>query len=174
MFCDTRKRLFRCCANTLWCSARVYIRAALLLDIYINDLPQPIPILSHNNTKQWKLYQFIFGMIKQKLFFSRFKSPPRLILSNGNYSLKQPNTVEYLPCDLDSNLNRESRACRVPKNINRKLSFLWSQSNYLNYLCRRLLCNALIQVHFEYGCAISPLWLWMYIMVSSLVLDLKN
>ena len=42
---------------------------------------------------------------------------------------------------------------RVLKKINTKLNFLWRQSNYLNYLPRRLLCNALIQLHFDYGCA---------------------
>ena len=41
---------------------------------------------------------------------------------------------------------------RVLKKINTKLNFLRKQSNYLNYLSRRLLCNALIQPHFDYGC----------------------
>ena len=43
-------------------------------------------------------------------------------------------------------------APRVLKKIKTKLNFLWRQSNYLNYLSRRLLCNALIQFHFDYGC----------------------
>ena len=43
-------------------------------------------------------------------------------------------------------------ARRVLKKINTKLNFLWRQSNYLNYSSRRLLCNALIQPHFDYGC----------------------
>ena len=43
-------------------------------------------------------------------------------------------------------------ARRVIKKINTKLNFLWRQSNYLNYSSRRLLCNALIQLHFDYGC----------------------
>ena len=42
--------------------------------------------------------------------------------------------------------------CRVPKKFNAKVNFLWRQSNYLNYSSRRLLCNALIQPHFDYGC----------------------
>ena len=67
------------------------------------------------------------------------KSPPKLTISYGEYSLEQHNTVEYLKCYLDSNLNGESVACRVLKKINAKLNFLWSQSNYLNYWSRRLL-----------------------------------
>ena len=43
-------------------------------------------------------------------------------------------------------------ARRVLKKINTKLHFLWRQSSYLNYSSRRLLCNALIQPHFGYGC----------------------
>ena len=125
-------------------------------------------MIYHNQYQFWAIIipssenctNLFWGWQNKNFFFSWFKSPPRLIISNGDYSLKQHNNVEYLACDLDSNLNKESRACRVPKNINRKLSFLWSQSIYLKYLYRRLLCNALIQAHFEYGCTISPLWLW--------------
>ena len=43
-------------------------------------------------------------------------------------------------------------ARRVIKKINTRLNFLWRQSIYLNYSSRRLLCNALIQTYFAYGC----------------------
>ena len=79
------------------------------------------------------------------------KNPPKLS-TYGDYSLKQHNTVEYLGCYLDSNLNRESLAHRVLKKINTKVNFLWRQSNYLNYSSRRLPCIALMQPHFDYGC----------------------
>ena len=80
------------------------------------------------------------------------KSPPKLSISYGDYSIKQCNTVEYLGCYNDSNLNVESMARRVLKKINTKLNLLWRQSNYFNYSSRRLLCNAVIQPHFDYGC----------------------
>ena len=98
-------------------------------------------------------------MIKQKQFFSlEWKSPPKLRISYGDYSLKQHSTLEYHGCYLDSNLNGESMACRVLKKINTKLNFLSRQSKYWNYSSRRLLCNALIQPHFDYGCTSwSPL-----------------
>ena len=70
------------------------------------------------------------------------KSPPKLNISYGDYSLEQHNIVEYLGCYLDSNLNGKSKARRVLKKISTKL----------NYSSRRLLCNALIQSHFDYGC----------------------
>ena len=65
---------------------------------------------------------------------------------------KQHNTVECLGCYLDSNLYGESMAFIVLKKINIKLLFLWRQCNYLNYSYRRLVCNALVQPHFDYGC----------------------
>ena len=40
----------------------------------------------------------------------------------------------------------------VLKKINTNLNFLCRQNNYLNYSSRKLLCNALIQLHFDYGC----------------------
>ena len=87
------------------------------------------------------------------------KSPTKLSISYGDYSLTQHNTVEYLGCYLHSNLNRESKARRVLKNINTKLNFLSRQSNYLNYSSGKLLCNALTQPHFDYECTswYSPL-----------------
>ena len=80
------------------------------------------------------------------------KSPTKLSISYGDYCLKQHNTVEYLGCYLDSNLNGESMAHRVLKKKNVNLIFLWRQSNCLSYSSGRLLCNALIQPYFDYGC----------------------
>ena len=59
-----------------------------------------------------------FGDDKTKAtFFSRMKSPPKLIIPYGDYSLRQHNTVEYLLCYLDSNLNGEPMARRVLKRL---------------------------------------------------------
>ena len=43
-------------------------------------------------------------------------------------------------------------ASKVLRKINAKLKFLYRQSRYLTPVYRRLLCNALIQPHFNYGC----------------------
>ena len=43
-------------------------------------------------------------------------------------------------------------AQKVLNNINGKLNFLYKQATFLNPTCKRLLCNALIQHHFDYGC----------------------
>ena len=76
----------------------------------------------------------------------------RLGIITRGYSLKQHSTVEYLACYLDSDRNDELLVRRVLKKINAKLNFSWRQSNYLNYSSRRLLSNAFIQPHFDYGC----------------------
>ena len=51
--------------------------------------------------------------------------PPKLSISYRDYTLKQQNTVEYLGCYLDYNLNGESMVRRVLKKINTKLNLLW-------------------------------------------------
>ena len=68
---------------------------------------------------------------------------------NRNYYLIQHKAVEYLGY---SDLKGESVNRRVLEKINTKLNLLLRQSNYLNYPSRRLLYNALIQAHFDYGC----------------------
>ena len=41
---------------------------------------------------------------------------------------------------------------KVLNKINGKLKFLYRQATFLNPTCKRLLCNALIQPQFDYGC----------------------
>ena len=43
-------------------------------------------------------------------------------------------------------------ASKVLNKINDKLKFLYRQTRYLTVAYRRLLCNALIQPHFDYEC----------------------
>ena len=87
-----------------------------------------------------------FGDDKTKtIFFFRMKGLPKPSQPYEVYSLIQHDTVEYFRCHLDININRESMARRVFLKLIR-------QGNYENYSSRRLLCNAVIQPHFDYGC----------------------
>lgn len=62
---------------------------------------------------------------KTKFFFLSWKeTPPKLNISCGDYSLKQHNTVEYIGCYRDSNLNGEPMARKVFKR------FLQSEISY--------------------------------------------
>ena len=94
-----------------------------------------------------------FGEDKTKsILFTRGKTPEKLNISFQDHSIRQYNCVEYLGCFLDYNLNGEIMARKILKKINDKLKFLYRQADFLNPSCKRLLCNALIQPHFDYGC----------------------
>ena len=75
-------------------------------------------------------------------------------ISFAGYSIKQHDTVEHLGCQLDSKLSDEALASKVLRKINAKLKLLYRESIYLIIpTFRRLLCNALIQAHFDCGCS---------------------
>ena len=44
-------------------------------------------------------------------------------------------------------------ALNVVNKINNKLKFLYRKNSFLTPALRRLLCNALIQPHFDYACS---------------------
>ena len=66
--------------------------------------------------------------------------------------IKQDKHVNYLGCVLN-----ETMALRVIGKINSKLKFLYRKNRFLDVPLSRLLCNALIQPHFDYaGTACYP------------------
>ena len=60
--------------------------------------------------------------------------------------------MNYLGCVLDETILGETMALRVIEKINYRLKFLYRKNRFLDVLLRRLLCNALIQLHFYYAC----------------------
>ena len=100
-----------------------------------------------------------FGEDKTKsILFSKTIGLKEINISFAGHNIKKHKTVEYLSCQLDCKLI-EAMASRVLKKINAKLKFLYRQSRSLTPAYRRLLCNALIQPHFDYGCSSwLPLW----------------
>ena len=94
-----------------------------------------------------------FGEDKtNSIFFTRSKTPAKLNISFQDHLFKQYNCVEYLGCFVDYNLNGETIAWKALSKFNSKLNFLYRQATFLNPTCKRLLCNALIQPRFDYGC----------------------
>ena len=67
--------------------------------------------------------------------------------------IKQYHTVTYLGCLLDETLSGESMALKVINKINSRLRFLYRKNRFLSPPLRRLLCNSLIQPHFDYACS---------------------
>ena len=96
-----------------------------------------------------------FGEDKTKsiLFGSKhkLKNIKELDIKYGEIKIKQNSKVTYLGCILDNNLSGESMATKVMKTVNNRLKFLYRKQTFLNSTLRRLLCNALIQPHFDYA-----------------------
>ena len=78
---------------------------------------------------------------------------------------KQHDTSECLTCQIDYKLSDEATASKVLKKINSKLKLLYRQNTFLTHSFRRLLCNALIQPHFDLSTSL---------MVSSFKEKFKN
>ena len=98
-----------------------------------------------------------FGEDKTKsiLFASKnkIKNLEKLDIQHGNIKIKQHQKVTYLGCILDEDMSGESMATSVLGKINAKLRFLYRKNKFLNTPLRRLLCNALIQPHFDFACS---------------------
>ena len=60
--------------------------------------------------------------------------------------------VEYIGFLLDENMSVEPMARMVLKKVNGKKKFLYRQSRYLSYPLKRMLCNTLIQPHYDLAC----------------------
>ena len=96
-----------------------------------------------------------FGKEKTKsiLFASKpkIKRVPKLKIKYENIQIKQHSKVTYFGCILDETMSGESIALKVINKINSTLTFLQRKNKFLTQVLRRLLCNAPIQLHFDYA-----------------------
>ena len=83
----------------------------------------------------------------------RLKKLDILDIKRGDIKISQQNKVTYLGCILDNDMSGESMAARVMNKISGRLNFLYRKQSFLNPKLRRMLCNALIQPHFDYACS---------------------
>ncbi len=60
--------------------------------------------------------------------------------------------MKYLGCIFDESLSGKSMCLHVLNKLNSKLKFLYRKNKFLTPSLRRLLCNALIQPHFDFAC----------------------
>ena len=99
-----------------------------------------------------------FGEHKTKsiLFASEFKkkNTKKRHIKYGDIQIKQHSKVKYLGCLLDKTMSGEAMALNVVNKINNKLKFLSRKNSFLTPVLRHLLCNALIQSHFDYACSV--------------------
>ena len=93
--------------------------------------------------------------IKSILFatISKIKKVRKLNIKFENIQIKQHSKVKYLGCMLDETMSGETMALSVINKINNKLKFLYRKKRFLTPTLSRLLCNALIQPHFDDACS---------------------
>ena len=94
-----------------------------------------------------KTKSILFGTKRQ------LKDQRDLNLKYGDIEIKQHSKVTYLGYSLDNILSGEHMAAKILNTINNRLKFLYRKQKFLSLSLRRLLCNALIQPHFDYACA---------------------
>ena len=92
--------------------------------------------------------------IKSIIFSSKrkVKKASPLNIQYKDINIKQYSKVTYLGCILDETLSGESMATHVINKVNSRLRFLYRQNKFLDIPPRRLLCNAMIQLFFDYSC----------------------
>ena len=61
--------------------------------------------------------------------------------------------MTYLGCILEERMSGGSMANKVISKVNARLKFLHRKNKYLTPNLRLLLCNTLIQPHFDYACS---------------------
>ena len=71
----------------------------------------------------------------------------------GEEIIKHVKSVKYLGVQIDDDLSGSSIVKETIKKANTRLKFLYRNRNMLNFECRKTLCSALIQCHFDYSCS---------------------
>ena len=98
-----------------------------------------------------------FGDDKTKsiLFATKFKIKKvrKLNIKYGDIQIKQHSKVKYLGCMLDETMSGETMALSVINKINNKQKIFYRKNRLLTPTLRWLLCNALIQPHFDCSCS---------------------
>ena len=99
-----------------------------------------------------------FGEDKTKsiLFASqrKIKTIKKLNIKYQDIEIKQHSQVTYLGCVMDETMSGEPMALKVINKTNEKLKFLYWKNSFLTPGLRLMLCNALIQPHFDYACSV--------------------
>ena len=88
-------------------------------------------------------------------FATKFKirKVKKLNIKYGDMQIKQQSKLKYLGYMLDETMPGETMELSVINKINNKLKFLYRKNRFLTLALRRLLCNALIQPHFDCACS---------------------
>ena len=85
---------------------------------------------------------------------NKLKNLDALDIRRGDIKIKQYNVVEYLGCILDNSLSGLSMCNKVVGKVSGRLNFLYRKQSFLSTVLRVLLCNPLMQPHFDYACSV--------------------
>ena len=85
----------------------------------------------------------------------KIKKAPKLNLTYNYIQIKQHSKATYLGCILDETMSGQPTSLEVINKINCRFKLLHRKNKFLTPTLRRLLCNAVIQPHFDYA---SPAW----------------
>ena len=83
----------------------------------------------------------------------KIKNIKKLNIKYQDIEIKQHSQVTYLGCVMDETMSGEHMALKVINKMNGKLKFLYRRNTFLTPGFRRMLCNYLIQPHFDYACS---------------------
>ena len=122
---------------------------------------------SLRSTYDWSVYNKLsidVGEDKTKSILFSTKNRKRKIgtldIQYGDVKIKQYSKVTYLGCELEESLLGEAMALKVINKINGRIKFLYRKNRYLTPYLKRLLCNALIWPHFDYGAQLGiQIWI---------------
>ena len=92
----------------------------------------------------------------ESILFGTRNSLNKTNLVNIKYesqNIEQKQKVKYLGIILDDNLTGKSMVDSILTKINAKLRFLYRKRKFLDNDTRRLLCNSLIQPHYDFACS---------------------
>ena len=95
------------------------------------------------------------GKTESILFGTRhlLSKASNLNINYCNKVIEQKSSVKYLGVTLDSMLNGRSMVESILSKINNKLKFLYRKQRFLTKDIRTLLCNSLIQPHYDFACS---------------------
>ena len=98
-----------------------------------------------------------FGEDKTKsiLYASKFKRKniKKLHKKYKDIQIKQHSKVKYLGCLLEETMSGKAMVLNIVNKINKKLKVLYRKNSFVTPTLRHLLCNILIQPHFDYACS---------------------
>ena len=94
-----------------------------------------------------KTKSILFGTTK------RLKISRDLDIRYKDIEIRPHSNGTYMGCILDNNVSGEAMDTKVLGTINGRLKFQYRKQNFLSFSLCRLLCNALLQPHFDYACA---------------------